>query len=82
MSLPVKRLILLAPTLAFDTNFRPEPDGFGFLARGDFEATVTFEGDADSGLAALTYSRPADDTFTVNVKTAEGAEFAMELKAL
>ena len=35
-----------------------------------------------SGMNSLTYSRSADDTFTVAVETAEGAKFDINLSAM
>jgi hypothetical protein len=67
----------------WDPGFAPRPTGpqkMVMTSMGD--RTVTFEANVPTGLTRLTYSRPSDDTFTVDVKTAEGGEFQMVLKAL
>lgn len=67
----------------WDPGFQPRPAGpqrMELAAMG--ERTVTFRAAGPGGLAALTYSRPADDTFTVDVETADGNRFQMVLKAL
>ena len=45
------------------------------------ERTVTFNAASEGGLASLTYSRPAPDTFTVEVVLTEGTRIPIELKA-
>lgn len=67
----------------WDPGFTPRPAGPQKMTMTSMgERTVTFESDGEGGLTSLTYTRPADDTFTVAVKTAEGGQFEMELKAL
>ena len=66
----------------WDPGFTPRPAGpqkMSLVSMG--ERTVSFKADGPGGLAGLTYSRPADDTFTVDVETAEGAKFQIVLKA-
>lgn len=46
------------------------------------ERRVSFEAVDEGSLKRLTYSRPADDTFVVDVETAGGAKIAFDLKAL
>jgi hypothetical protein len=67
----------------WDPGFTPRPGGpqkMTMTAMG--ERTVSFKAVSDGGLTGLTYSRPADDTFTVDVETAEGGKFQLVLKAL
>lgn len=67
----------------WDPGFTPRPSGpqkMTMTTMGD--RTVSFRAVSDGGLNALTYSRPTDDTFTVDVENAEGAKFQLVLKAL
>lgn len=67
----------------WDPGFTPRPAGpqkMSLVSMGD--RTVSFKADGPGGLAGLTYSRPADDTFTVDVETADGGKFQIVLKAL
>lgn len=67
----------------WDPGFTPRAAGAQKMVMASMgDRTVTFEGVDGAGFSSLTYGRPADDTFTLNVKTAEGGEFALELKAL
>jgi hypothetical protein len=66
----------------WDPGFKPRPGGpqrMELAAMG--ENTVTFEATSEGGLASLTYSRPDDDTFTVNVELADGRKIPMVLHA-
>jgi hypothetical protein len=42
---------------------------------------VVFEAVSEGGMARLGYSRPADDQFVISIKTSQGAEFDIPLKA-
>jgi len=67
----------------WDAGYQPRPGGaqtMSVTSMGD--RTVTFRADSPGGLAGLTYSRPADDTFTIDGETADGAKFQIVLKAL
>lgn len=67
----------------WDPGFTPRdagPQKMMLAAMG--ERTVSFKAEGPGGLAGLTYSRPADDTFTVDVETADGGKFQIVLKAL
>ena len=66
----------------WDQGYQPRPGGpqtMSLVSMG--ERTVTFKADSPGGLAELTYSRPEDDTFTVDVETADGAKFQIVLTA-
>ena len=66
----------------WDQGYQPRPGGpqtMSLVSMG--ERTVSFKAETPGGLAGLTYSRPEDDTFTVDVETADGAEFQIVLKA-
>jgi hypothetical protein len=56
----------------------PEPQEMKLIEVG--ERMATFEAVSEGGLKRLAYARPADDTFTLTVTTAQGAEFTLELK--
>ena len=45
------------------------------------ERTVTFTASSAGGLKSLTYSRPDDQTFTIDVETADGNVIPLVLKA-
>ncbi len=45
------------------------------------ERTVTFTASSAGGLKSLTYSRPDDETFTIDVETADGNLIPLVLKA-
>lgn len=63
----------------------------GFAARESGPQTMTLKGIGENqvsfgtsepgGLSSLTYSRPTDDTFNIDVETSEGAKFQISLKA-
>lgn len=67
----------------WDPGFNPRPGGaqkMVLVAMG--EQTVTFEAVTEGGLLGLTYTRPREDTFTIDVTRADGTVIALELKAL
>jgi hypothetical protein len=65
----------------WDPGYSPRPGGpQKFTLASLDERRVRFEASGDGGLRSLTYSRPADDTFTVTVETAEGQTFDLILK--
>ena len=66
----------------WDPGYQPRSGGPQTMSLASMgERTVSFKADTPGGLAALTYSRPEDDTFTVDVETADGTEFQIVLKA-
>ena len=67
----------------WDPGFSPRPAGpqeMRLVSMG--ERTVSFSAVTEGGLSSLTYSRSAQDTFTVEVETADGTRFPLMLKAL
>lgn len=67
----------------WDPGFTPRPAGpqqMKLVSMDD--RTVTFKSVTEGGLNGLTYSRPADDTFTIDVETADGTKIPLVLKAL
>jgi len=66
----------------WDPGFKPRTpnaQAMSLVAMG--ERTVSFKATEPGGLTGLTYSRPADDTFTIDVETAEGGKFQITMSA-
>ena len=67
----------------WDPGFQPRTPGPQKMTMTSMgERTVSFRAAEPGGLAALTYSRPADDTFTIDIETGDGNQFQLVLKAL
>ncbi len=66
----------------WDPGFVPRAAGAQHMALESLgDRTVSFRATSEGGLAALTYSRPADDTFIVEVTLADGTKIPITLKA-
>ncbi|HEY5647697.1 MAG TPA: DUF6265 family protein [Pseudomonadales bacterium] len=66
----------------WDPGFQPRAGGAQRMElTGMGENTVSFRATSEGGLAALTYSRPSADTFTIQVELPDGSKFPIELKA-
>lgn len=66
----------------WDPGYTPRPGGpqqMKLVSMGD--RSVTFTAVTEGGLKSLTYARPADDTFTIKVETADGNVIPLTLKA-
>lgn len=66
----------------WDPGFKPRSPNaqrMNLVATGD--RTVSFKATEPGGLAGLTYSRPSDDTFTIDVETADGGKFQILMNA-
>ena len=66
----------------WDPGFQPRAAGAQQMVLANLgENTVTFAAVSEGGLASLTYSRPTDDTFTVEVELTDGTRIPIELEA-
>lgn len=66
----------------WDPGFTPRaggPQEMKLTSMG--ERTVTFTAVSEGGLKSLTYSRPDEETFTIDVETADGTLIPLVLKA-
>ncbi len=66
----------------WNPGFEPRTPGPQTLVLDELGARrVSFKGSGASGMRSLTYASPAPDTFTIDVATADGQNFQLELSA-
>lgn len=66
----------------WDPGYQPRTAGAQRMVLDHLgDNTVSFRADSEGGLAGLTYSRPAPDTFVVEVTLADGRKIPITLKA-
>lgn len=65
----------------WNPGFSPRPGGPQRMQMTELgQRSVRFESGQEGGIASLTYSRPADDTFTIKVELGDGQTIDLVLK--